>query len=601
MTTPAVRHHHRDRPASPRSRPGRARRRPGRRPRPPTGRLDAAAVGHRSPIAPRTAGPRGRRPRERAMRRFEPAARPRPGRASSSPRRRTASRTSSRSVTAGWPPLPSRSIAAPRRSWPSTCRRRRRSQITVQASGDAHLSNFGLFASPERTLVFDSNDFDETLPGPWEWDVKRLAASVVIAARANGFSAAAHAHGCRWPRSRLSRADGALLGDAPARHLVRPDDRGRHRGGGSSSGKPSRSGSSRKDAKARLDAIFSKARGKDQMKASGSLTEIVDGHWRIVDDPPVVTARRDPRRRRDPREDVQRLPGDPRREPPRARRALPVRRLRAQGRRRRQRRHALLRRPARGPRRGRPALPPGQGGDRVGPRPVSRVEPPQQPRRARRRRPAADAGDARHLPRLDARTGRPRLLLPPAVGHEGLGRHRDPAPAGHGLLRRHLRPVAGAGPRAERRLDRDRGVPRHVATRSTGRSPTSPRRTPTRTRRTTPPSRTRSPTGRSRPPPADPSGRGSALARAERGSQRRDLRPLAGHFGAEARQLIDDRGDPRRVRGPAPARVRASSAGSSGVEGETSRLARMLARAPMIPMPANMTKTPVSPPSVVTG
>src|SRR6476659_8495933 len=62
------------------------------------------------------------------------------------------------------------------------------SQITVQASGDAHLSNFGLFASPERTLVFDSNDFDETLPGPWEWDVKRLAASVVIASRANGFT-----------------------------------------------------------------------------------------------------------------------------------------------------------------------------------------------------------------------------------------------------------------------------------------------------------------------------------------------------------------------------------------------------------------------------
>ena len=65
------------------------------------------------------------------------------------------------------------------------------SQITVQASGDAHLSNFGLFASPERTLVFDANDFDETLPGPWEWDVKRLAASVVIASRSNGFSTAA--------------------------------------------------------------------------------------------------------------------------------------------------------------------------------------------------------------------------------------------------------------------------------------------------------------------------------------------------------------------------------------------------------------------------
>lgn len=57
----------------------------------------------------------------------------------------------------------------------------------MQSCGDAHLSNFGLFASPERRLVFDINDFDETLPGPWEWDVKRLAASLEIAGRDNGF------------------------------------------------------------------------------------------------------------------------------------------------------------------------------------------------------------------------------------------------------------------------------------------------------------------------------------------------------------------------------------------------------------------------------
>ena len=55
--------------------------------------------------------------------------------------------------------------------------------VNVQACGDAHLLNFGLYASPERRLVFDVNDFDETLPGPWEWDLKRLAASVVLAAR----------------------------------------------------------------------------------------------------------------------------------------------------------------------------------------------------------------------------------------------------------------------------------------------------------------------------------------------------------------------------------------------------------------------------------
>src|SRR5829696_8452905 len=62
-----------------------------------------------------------------------------------------------------------------------------RSGLTVQACGDAHLSNFGAFASPERNLVFDINDFDETLPGPWEWDVKRLATSLEIAGRANDY------------------------------------------------------------------------------------------------------------------------------------------------------------------------------------------------------------------------------------------------------------------------------------------------------------------------------------------------------------------------------------------------------------------------------
>ena len=61
------------------------------------------------------------------------------------------------------------------------------SGLAVQACGDAHLSNFGIFGSAERHLVFDVNDFDETLPGPWEWDVKRLAASLEVAARGNGF------------------------------------------------------------------------------------------------------------------------------------------------------------------------------------------------------------------------------------------------------------------------------------------------------------------------------------------------------------------------------------------------------------------------------
>jgi len=64
-----------------------------------------------------------------------------------------------------------------------------RSGVTAQLCGDAHLSNFGLFGTPERQLIFDVNDFDETLPGPWEWDVKRLAASLEICGRDRGFSA----------------------------------------------------------------------------------------------------------------------------------------------------------------------------------------------------------------------------------------------------------------------------------------------------------------------------------------------------------------------------------------------------------------------------
>src|SRR5271165_5054076 len=62
------------------------------------------------------------------------------------------------------------------------------SELKVQCCGDAHLSNFGVFASPERRLMFDLNDFDETLPGPWEWDVKRLAVSMLIAARDNEYA-----------------------------------------------------------------------------------------------------------------------------------------------------------------------------------------------------------------------------------------------------------------------------------------------------------------------------------------------------------------------------------------------------------------------------
>ncbi|WP_041543329.1 DUF2252 domain-containing protein [Catenulispora acidiphila] len=84
--------------------------------------------------------------------------------------------------------------------------------LTVQLCGDAHLSNFGLYASPERRLVFDLNDFDETLPGPFEWDVKRLTASIAVAARQNGFTdeCGSHAatHAARAYRATMARLAG---------------------------------------------------------------------------------------------------------------------------------------------------------------------------------------------------------------------------------------------------------------------------------------------------------------------------------------------------------------------------------------------------------
>jgi uncharacterized protein (DUF2252 family) len=161
-----------------------------------------------------------------------------------------------------------------------------RSDIIVQASGDAHLSNFGLFASPERTLVFDSNDFDETLPGPWEWDVKRLAASVVIAARSNGFSPAEARSSTLATvtayRTQMARYAEMRLLDIWYDQTTSADIENALIEAGKIQNV------SAKEGKARLQTMFAKARGKDQMKASGSLTSIVDGQWRIKDDPPTV-------------------------------------------------------------------------------------------------------------------------------------------------------------------------------------------------------------------------------------------------------------------------------------------------------------------------
>jgi len=160
-----------------------------------------------------------------------------------------------------------------------------RTDIIVQASGDAHLSNFGLFASPERRLVFDANDFDETLPGPWEWDVKRLAASIVIAGRANGFSAAQNRFATmatvRSYREWMARYAALPLIDVWYSYIT--DEAIRAAGEAAFSGF--------KDIKmrrARLDALFAEARGHDRLRAADKLTTIVDGRRIVVDDPPVI-------------------------------------------------------------------------------------------------------------------------------------------------------------------------------------------------------------------------------------------------------------------------------------------------------------------------
>ena len=100
-----------------------------------------------------------------------------------------------------------------------------RSGITTQVCGDAHLMNFGVFASPERRLVFGINDLDETLPGPWEWDVKRLAASFAIAGRDNGYSTKERAKVLLALVGQLPRGDARVRGHDQPRRLVLPHGR----------------------------------------------------------------------------------------------------------------------------------------------------------------------------------------------------------------------------------------------------------------------------------------------------------------------------------------------------------------------------------------
>ncbi len=155
-----------------------------------------------------------------------------------------------------------------------------RSGLMVQCCGDAHLSNFGVFASPERALVFDVNDFDETLPGPWEWDVKRLAVSMLIAARSNGFRAKEQE---RIVLDTVGEYRTAMAQFAAMKQLqvwyAHLDVESVLKDYGAQF-KP-------KMVK-RTEKQLAKARTKDSMTAFSKLTHVVDGRPRIVDESPLI-------------------------------------------------------------------------------------------------------------------------------------------------------------------------------------------------------------------------------------------------------------------------------------------------------------------------
>ena len=163
--------------------------------------------------------------------------------------------------------------------------------LDTQLCGDAHLSNFGLYASPERALVFDLNDFDETLPGPFEYDVKRMAASFTIAARNNGFGqadarAVTQASVNAYRAAMIDFAATPTLGIWYARmseqDLLRAVDtasRSAQRSGDKKAAKAAEKGARK---------VTQKAHSRDSLQALSKLAEQVDGEYRIVSQPPIV-------------------------------------------------------------------------------------------------------------------------------------------------------------------------------------------------------------------------------------------------------------------------------------------------------------------------
>jgi uncharacterized protein (DUF2252 family) len=154
------------------------------------------------------------------------------------------------------------------------------SGLAVQACGDAHLSNFGIFGSAERRLVFDVNDFDETLPGPWEWDVKRLAASLEIAARDNGFTGKQRREIVAATVAGYRRAMRGFAGMANLDVWYAQADVDQMRAQFASQLKARQ--------RTQVDKGLAKARTSDSMREVARLTRIVDGRPRIISDPPLL-------------------------------------------------------------------------------------------------------------------------------------------------------------------------------------------------------------------------------------------------------------------------------------------------------------------------
>jgi uncharacterized protein (DUF2252 family) len=154
------------------------------------------------------------------------------------------------------------------------------SGFQTQLCGDAHLSNFGAFASPERRLVFDLNDFDETLPGPWEWDVKRLVASFSLAGRDRGCSDKERRRivlaAAREYRETMRRL--AAMGNLESWYQQLDADAISVRWGAAV-------GERQRKA---FERGVAKARAKDSSRAASKLAEEVDGELRIVSDPPLI-------------------------------------------------------------------------------------------------------------------------------------------------------------------------------------------------------------------------------------------------------------------------------------------------------------------------